>query len=73
MLNKVDMVPEDEREARVKAFLKRYKWKGPCFTISALTGEACPALTYAIMAHLDQVKRTELPSTGDAKENQPND
>jgi GTP-binding protein len=73
VLNKVDMVPADEREARVKAFLKRYKWKGPCFTISALTGEACPALTYAIMAHLDQVKRTELPSSGEATENQPDD
>jgi hypothetical protein len=56
----------------VKTFLKRYKWKGPCFTISALTGEACPALTYAIMAHLDQVKRTELPSS-DVEENHPND
>jgi GTP-binding protein len=39
VLNKLDMVPEG-RAARVKDFVKRYKWKGPVFHISALTGEA---------------------------------
>lgn len=28
VLNKLDMVPADERAARVKDFVKRYKWKG---------------------------------------------
>ncbi|MEO6968397.1 MAG: Obg family GTPase CgtA, partial [Rhodanobacteraceae bacterium] len=41
VLNKLDMVPAEEREARVKDFVKRFKWKGPVFQISALTREGC--------------------------------
>jgi GTP-binding protein len=36
VLNKMDMVPEDERAARVKDFVRRLRWKGPVFEISAL-------------------------------------
>lgn len=56
VLNKLDMVPEDEREKRVKDFLKRYKWKGPCFSISAINGEGCPALVHAIMDYLVEAR-----------------
>ncbi|MHB1233371.1 MAG: Obg family GTPase CgtA [Burkholderiales bacterium] len=73
VLNKADIVPEEERAARVKDFLKRYKWKGPSFIISALAGEGCLALTYAIMAHLDQVKRADLSGSDDTEENKRND
>ena len=62
VLNKLDLVPDDERPARIKDFLKRYGWKGPSFVISALNGEGCKALTYAIMAHLDQAKAAANPS-----------
>ena len=62
VLNKLDLVPDDERPARTKDFLKRYGWKGPNFVISALNGEGCKALTYAIMAHLDQAKADANPS-----------
>ena len=41
VLNKLDMVPGDERVAKVKDFVKRYKWKGPVYEISALTREGC--------------------------------
>ena len=56
VLNKLDMIAEDERAARVKDFLKRYKWKAECFSISALKGDGCKELTYAIMAYLDTVR-----------------
>ena len=56
VLNKIDMIAEDERAARVKDFLKRYKWKAECHSISAINGEGCQALTYAIMDYLDTVK-----------------
>ncbi len=59
VLNKLDMVPEDEREQRIKDFLKRYKWKGPCFSISAINGEGCQALVHAIMNHLDQARAAQ--------------
>ncbi|GIX22926.1 Obg family GTPase CgtA [Caldimonas sp.] len=52
VLNKLDMIPEDERAARVKDFVKRMRWKGPVFEISALTREGCDALVRAIYDHL---------------------
>jgi GTP-binding protein len=54
VINKVDLVAEDEREKKVKAFLRRFGWKGKTFIISALTGEGCRELTYAVMEHLEQ-------------------
>jgi GTPase len=70
VLNKLDMVPEDEREAKVKDFVKRYrtalKIKAadslPVFQISALTREGCEPLVQAIMAHVRSIQRAaEVP------------
>ena len=53
VLNKLDMVPEaDERAKRVKDFVKRFKWKGPVFEISALTREGCTPLIRAVFEHV---------------------
>jgi len=54
VLNKLDMVPENERDERVRQFAQDYGWEGPIFAISALTAEGCKQLTYAIMEHLEQ-------------------
>jgi GTP-binding protein len=56
VLNKVDMIPTEERAAKIKAFVKAYGWKGPVFEISALTGEGCQQLCYAIQTDLDAKK-----------------
>ncbi len=53
VLNKIDLVAEDEREARVKAFVKSYRWKGPVFVIAAVNGEGCRELTFAVQDWLD--------------------
>ncbi|MFZ5548760.1 MAG: Obg family GTPase CgtA [Pseudomonadota bacterium] len=52
VLNKLDMVPEEERAKRVKDFVKRYKWKGPVFEISALAREGLQPLVHAIWEHV---------------------
>ena len=52
VLNKLDMVPVEEREARVKDFIKRFKYKGPVFEISALTREGCETLIKTIFQHI---------------------
>ncbi len=52
MLNKLDMVPSEEREARVKDFIKRMRYKGPVFQISALTREGCEPLIKEIYKHI---------------------
>jgi GTP-binding protein len=67
VLNKADLIPEAEREVRVKAFVDRYFGKRrrarnaepgadrpPVFVISALTGEGCRELSYAVMTFLEQ-------------------
>ena len=56
VLNKMDMVPAEEREKRVKDFVKRFKWKGPVFQISALTREGCDTLIRAIYQHVSALK-----------------
>ncbi len=61
VLNKVDLVDEEEAEKRVKAIIKGLKWKGPAFAISAMKTDGCRALTYAIMDHVEATRRTATP------------
>jgi GTP-binding protein len=56
VLNKLDMVPDDERDQRRADFIKAFGWNGPCFCISAISGDGCKPLVYAIMEHIDQQK-----------------
>jgi len=53
VLNKIDLVPEDERAARVRAFVRAYGWKGPVFAVAAVNGEGCRALVFKIQEWLD--------------------
>lgn len=59
VLNKLDMVPAEERAARVKDFVKRFKWKGPVFEISALTREGCEVLIRTIYKHVHEQQQIE--------------
>jgi GTP-binding protein len=52
VLNKLDMVPIETRETVVKDFVKRFKYKGPVFEISALTREGCEPLIKSIFQHI---------------------
>ncbi|AQR65858.1 GTPase ObgE [Aquaspirillum sp. LM1] len=70
VLNKLDMVDDDERAERVQQFLADYGWQenpdpyadfNPMaprhFVISALTGEGTRELTYAVMDYLETVRQ----------------
>ena len=59
VLNKLDMVPEDERKSRVKDFVKRFGWKGPVFEISALNREGCEDLVVEIYNYLAEQRQAE--------------
>ena len=56
VLNKLDMVPAEDRQRRVDDFVKRLKWKGPVFQISALTREGCEPLIRAVYEHVARLK-----------------
>ncbi|GBG01618.1 GTPase Obg [Azospira sp. I13] len=59
ILNKLDLIPEDERQERIDAFVSAYKestgFDGPVFPIAAISGEGCRPLVYAIQSALEQL------------------
>jgi GTPase len=59
VLNKLDMVDSDKRAEVVADFVKRMKFKGPVFEISALTREGCEPLVKAIYKHIKAEQMSE--------------
>lgn len=59
VLNKLDVLSEEDRKKRVKDFIKRFGWKGPVFEISALNHEGCQALVNDIYVHLEEKRTAE--------------
>lgn len=59
LINKIDLVPEEERKARIAALLKGYGKVDRHFVVSAINGEGCRDVTFALMDYLEQVKRDE--------------
>lgn len=56
VLNKIDLIPEEEREARISAFRAAYGAPDtPCFCISAISGDGCKPLIYALYEALQQL------------------
>jgi GTP-binding protein len=56
VLNKTDLIAEEERAERVAAFIREFGWEGPVFAISAINGGGCQPLVFAIMEHLQQCR-----------------
>ncbi len=70
VFNKIDAVPEEEREARVAKFLAALK-KGRgrnafpierVFTVSGLTREGCESLMLSVHEHLARIRSDEVPT-----------
>ena len=61
VLNKLDMVPIEERAARVKDVVRRLRFKGPVFEISALNHQGCDALVKAVYKHVQAQQVLEQP------------
>lgn len=57
ILNKLDLL--EDRDQRVAEFLQAFGEHTRHFAISAINGDGCKELTYAIMAHLDEVAAQE--------------
>jgi GTP-binding protein len=52
VLNKIDLLPEAERGAVIERIVRRLRWRGPVFAVSAVSGEGCAALIHAVGEHL---------------------
>ncbi len=55
VLNKIDLLLEDEMQERRDELLKQLGWDGPVFPISAATGDGIEALTSALMKRLEEL------------------
>ncbi|WIM05249.1 MAG: GTPase ObgE [Candidatus Nitricoxidivorans perseverans] len=56
VVNKIDLVPEEERKARIAALVKGYGRGARHFVISAIDGAGCRELSFAIMEHLERAR-----------------
>lgn len=67
VLNKMDLILEEERAAYVKTLVDGLGWAGPVFEISAATGEGTTELCQAIMYRLTQMRQEALDAAAEAK------
>ncbi|MAN50913.1 MULTISPECIES: Obg family GTPase CgtA [unclassified Marinimicrobium] len=59
LLNKIDLLPEDEADARCQALVDKLGWEGPVFRISALQRQGTEPLCGELMTHLENIWETE--------------
>ena len=59
VLNKIDLLPADEVDARCKDIVRRLRWKGPTFRISGVTGEGTQALMQDVMKFLEATRAAQ--------------
>lgn len=64
VLNKLDLLPEEEREARCNEIVAKLLWQGPVFRISAINKEGTQALVYRIQEYLEE-QRAKAEPQGD--------
>jgi len=62
VLNKIDLLPPEEREAQAQAIAQGLRWTGPVFSVSAATGLGCKELSARLMERLEAL-RTEADTT----------
>jgi GTPase len=56
VLNKLDLLPPEERDARCRDIVERLGWEGPVFRISAVSGEGTRALAQRVMDYLERLE-----------------
>ena len=58
VLNKTDLIPDGAARAqKVADFVRRLRWKGRVFTISAISGEGCRKLCQEIGEYLAEQRQ----------------
>ncbi len=55
VLNKTDLMLEEDREILSNEIIEQLGWTGQVFNISAVTGDGCKELTYKIKHRLDEI------------------
>ena len=55
VINKIDLLPEDQRKLARDALVESLDWQGPVFMVSAETGEGTEALGQAVIRELERL------------------
>jgi GTP-binding protein len=58
-INKIDLIEENNRDKVIKQFLKKVKYKGNSFNISALNGMGCKPLVFGLYELIEQEDNEE--------------
>ena len=64
VLNKLDLLPEEEAKDYCQSIVEELQWAGPVYRISALQGEGVRALVFRIMEFLEEFGADESPVHG---------
>jgi GTP-binding protein len=70
VLNKIDLLPGPEADKRCADIVRRLRWKGPTFKISAVTGKGTKELVQAVMRAIEEIDaeaRKKSDATADAE------
>ena len=59
VLNKLDLLPPEQRDKKVKALVRKLRFKGPVYGISALTADGTKRLAQDVMAFLEERREAE--------------
>jgi len=59
VINKIDLVPDEERKERIATLVKGYGRGVRHFVIAAVNGEGCRDLIFAVMAYLEEQRSHE--------------
>lgn len=65
VLNKTDLLADEERETACRAIVDALDWEGPVFRISALAGKGTDALCQAIMTRLEERREASAEASSD--------
>jgi GTP-binding protein len=65
LINKIDLVPEEERQERVAALVGGYGTVDRSFVVSAINGEGCREVSFAVMEYLESQRAHESTSSAE--------
>jgi GTPase len=60
VLNKLDLLPPDQAEKRCKDIVRRLRWKGPVYRISALARQGTEKLCQDVMKRLEEMQEEAM-------------
>ena len=59
VLNKMDLIPKDEREQRCQQLIEALNWQGPVYSIAAISRDGVEPICGDVMAWLEECRQRE--------------